>query len=645
MMNSINTKDQASSQQNIDMVNSTKTQKKVDEGNNRIKAFIAYPVVVILSILILVWMMQLWDADLSTPIAYSGDALSSSADAKGAFENKWVLFNKNIGAPTGLHKHDFPTSDNLHYLLLKIISFFSKDFATAMNLFYFLTFPLTAVFSMMAMRQFKISFATAIVFSLLYASLPYHFLRIGHLMLTAYYMVPLIVAVTLWVYSTDDLFFTNKKNSEGSRRLDLLRPKPIASIVVALLIASSGIYYAIFAAFFLLVIGLFSLINRKNISKTITAGLLILVIGIGIFINLLPSIAYKAGQGPNETAAGRRWEEVEYHGLKIAQLLLPIDHHRILFFAENKNKYNGKAPLNSENSSATLGVIGSIGFIILLIWLLYRPKEKYSNDRTKTITALSILNISAVLLATIGGFSSLISLFFSPLLRGYNRISVYIAFFSFFAAALLLEETRRYFQKTTIRKLFFYCIIGMVLVVGIMDLQSPSLIPAYAQTKQLYKTDSKFIKRIEAKMPKNAMIYQLPYMQYPEHGAQINIQDYEPFKAYLHSTGLRWSYGTMKGRSTDIWQQKLAKKSSKDFLETIALAGFKGVYIDRFGYADNGAAIEAKFRKRLKTKPLERKDKRLVFFSIENFSGDLKKRYGPKRWSVKQSRVIAPLIR
>lgn len=61
----------------------------------------------------------------------------------------------------------------------------------------------------------------------------------------------------------------------------------------------------------------------------------------------------------------------------------------------------------------------------------------------KRLACLSELNISMVLLGTIGGLGSMFAFFVSPMLRAYNRISIFIEYVSILAVALLVNELIR----------------------------------------------------------------------------------------------------------------------------------------------------------------------------------------------------------
>jgi len=89
-----------------------------------------------------------------------------------------------------------------HFLLIKLLSLFSSDYALIFNFYFLLTFPLTTISSLYVFRHFNISYLVAVLGSLLYSFLPYHFFRNQHhLVLAGYYIVPLMVMVLLWVFS------------------------------------------------------------------------------------------------------------------------------------------------------------------------------------------------------------------------------------------------------------------------------------------------------------------------------------------------------------------------------------------------------------------------------------------------------------
>jgi phosphoglycerol transferase len=356
---------------------------------------------------------------------------------------------------------------------------------------------------------------------------------------------------------------------------------------------------------------------------------------------------YISSQGESQTVK-RGIGEAEAYGLKITQLLLPIDGHRIPALARLKEKYNSGAPLVNENSNASLGVVGSIGFLALLGWLLFwKPAvgQIQTEDGPRTLlTQLSLLNIGGVLLATIGGGASLFALLISSQMRSYNRVSIYLAFFSLFAVALLLEEFFRRRANSKRARTIFAAVLGFILLVGILDQTGKGVyfVPHYAAFQAENASDADFVKRIEATVPAGVMIFQLPYVPFPENGPVHLMTDYEHFRPYLHSKHLRWSYGAIKERDTARWQMTAASLPIDQFLEAISLGGFSGVYVDRKGYADNGAEVEAKLRGTLGIEPLVSGNNQMLFFDLGAYNSKLAQKYGGEIGAKRQT-VLNPI--
>lgn len=581
-----------------------------------------YILALIISIIIMVWSLGLLSADLRIPFNNAGDSLFFYAMTKTIIETGWVFCNNQLGAPYGLEMYDFPLNNTLDILIIKIISFFTSDSILVENVFYLLTYPLTTLTSMITFRELKINYAYSVLGSLLFTFIPYHFLRgVGHLNLSSYFIVPLMVMVILWIYSNKlDLFKVDNVYQNRSRLSD---NRLIASILICILSGLVFFYYIYFFCFFLLVAGFCSSIAMWRKTPFFTSFILIILIVLITILNQSPTIIYQWQYGENAEVAIRSPFETEFYGLKITQLLMPINGHRIPLFARLASYYDGTAPLVNENSYASLGIIGSLGFLFLLGMIFFRVSSKYSIQEhdLAMLSRLSVLNLSAVLYATIGGFSSVIAYSILAQFRSINRISIFIAFFSITSILIILKYISNKHIKATKRNIIICIISFIILIVGILDQTSDSFIPSYASIKEEYNIDGRFVNDIEAIMPENAMIFQLPYLPFPEYGLMMNKMDgYSHFRAYLHSNDLRWSYGVMKGRPGDAWQKGIASMPVKDMINVLSQTDFEGIYIDSYGFEDSGANIISNITKILEEKPLTSDNGRLYFFDMTKYN-------------------------
>jgi phosphoglycerol transferase len=220
-----------------------------------------------------------------------------------------------------------------------------------------------------------------------------------------------------------------------------------------------------------------------------------------------------------------------------------------------------------------------------------------------------MLNATAVLIATIGGFGSLFAHLVSPQIRGYARFNIYISFLAFFTSALLLDLLFRKFLQTRPRKAVFYILISLLTIVGVLD---ETRILNYPNVKDEFMSDRDFVREIESVMPERAMIFQLPFESFPE-------RNYDHLRGYLHSNKLRWSFGAMRERYAGDWQEWISKLPTEEMIRTAAIAGFGGVYIDRKRYSDNGAKIESELSSLLKLSPMISRNQRLLFFNLTEY--------------------------
>lgn len=551
--------------------------------------------------------------NIQIPITYDLDGLFAGVSIKGLIESGWYLNNFYLGSPGHLSLVDFPLSDNASFLIIKFLTFFSHSYAVVLNSFYFLTFFLVTIFSFYVFQRCGLNRLFSLVASLLFTFIPYHFMRIeiGHLLLTTYYVVPIYVLMILSV-------FPEKSPVKITWR------EMILFLILGIFAASSGIYYAFFGVFFILLAGLMGSLATKNKVSIGKAILLSVIISITVLINISPSIINKVQSGSNAEVAVRSPTDSEVFGLKMTQMILPVDQHRLSGFNKSKSHYNKIAPLVNENTMVSLGVIGSLGFLSLLFVLLI-PLDWI---RHRFLFLFSRLTLFGVLLGTIGGLGTLFAFCISPMIRSYNRISIFIAFFSLCAFFLILQMIlKRWIPENKYQS--HWLIAFIILSVGLLD-EIPRKTPQPIQS--VFLNDEKFIVVIEKTLPHDAQVFQLPFVKFPENPPVNTMNDYDHFRAYLHSHHLKWSYGAIKGRIVSAWQERISQKKVSEFLKEIAYANFSGVYIDRNGYPDHAIALESELKNILKIKPLVSQDQRFAFYDIRAYIKKISQQMSQKEW-------------
>jgi hypothetical protein len=537
--------------------------------------------------------LKIWNADLRAPFAYDGDGTLNLMLIRNAMDRAWFYENPDLGAPSEQHLYDYPviSGDGLHVLFFWLAGLFTDNPALVMNLFFLLTFPLTAVAAYLVLRRLAVRPDVALVFALLYTLLPYHFFRgETHVFLAAYYAVPVGAYLALAVL-------------DGRLRIGVATGALAALVAVA----SGSFYYSVFTVLLVAVAALLRFVATRERSAFVAGGFVAGVILAVSLVQLSPTIVYRVKHGTNEQVAQRYWFESENYGIRLTQLLLPLDGHRIDALAERKAEYAEKIP-QSEGRIATLGFVGAAGFLWLLAVAVAACVGAARGDFFAPHRQFAALTVVAVLVGTTGGLSTLIAVAW-PQIRAWNRLSVFIAFFALAAIAILLERLRRRIPKAG-----FVAVLGALLVLGAADQTSATFVPPYEAFEGRYRADEQWIRSVEARLPTDAAVVQLPYVPFPE--PPRGLQDgYDPAKAYLHSSNLRWSYGAMRGRPDD-WGAVHGIKPAAELVPAARDAGFAAILVDLHSYPDRGAQIAAELRAAVGEESEQSPDGRYSLFEL-----------------------------
>jgi phosphoglycerol transferase len=594
----------------------------------------------ILSVLLMISTLHLSGVDLSIPFDQTGDALLCHIWIKTVTDHGWHLHNASLGMPTGLDMHDFPLVDNVHFLIIKVIGLFARNSAMTFNLFYLVTFPLATLSALFVMRRLGVSAGIAVVMSLLYSFLPYHFQHgIWHVFLSAYYLVPFLVLVALRVYQ-GWVPFRRTCPGSGARRWHWTDPSGLGAIAVCVLMAGGGIYYAAFGCFFLMAAGVGAWLSGRKLAGLLTGLFLTGVLVLAVVANVLPNLLYRLEHGPNPEAVIRWPWQADVYGLRITQMLLPVTGHRWARAAWIKDTFNAHFKwFVNENDMATLGLVASLGFLGLVGHFLWR---RSAADGPRLVDGLAYLTVCGVLLAEVGGFGTLMSFFCGTWIRASTRVSIFLAFFALLAVALLLQRLTDRFARFRLAKGAAVLLLGEVLVIGMLDQTTRFFAPLerfephYERVKQEYQDDAEFVEQIQAAVPEQTSIFQLPYISYPETSPVLGIDYYEPVRPYLHSRTLRWSYAAMRGREADLWQRRVVTEPPQQMVRTLCFAGFGGIWVDRAGYADRGRSLEAEFTKATGAPPLVNRKERWAFFNLAPAERALRQQYSADEWETQR---------
>jgi phosphoglycerol transferase len=543
--------------------------------------------------------------NLSEPFSYGGDGLFHAWMAQRVDEG-WLFDNARSGYPFGSSFLDFPGADGGDHLIIKLTALLGGGWVAGVNLFFLLGFAACFIATYVTARAFGLNRSFSVAAGFIYTFAPFHFLRLQHLFYTWYFVAPLFFYLALTIYRT--------QRPSSSLRARTPLTKLLATAIGMVVLASFGVYYALFGIIILASAGILSAVRSGHLYGTLKAALLSAAVVAGVGLNIAPNLLGNLSQGPNPEVAKRSPIESEVYGLKVMQLLMPRADHRSSQLRDGAQRYNAAAPLSNENVTSSLGAIGSAGFMLALLVVALAPARLEVNDRLRLLAAITFV---LFMFATIGGLGALFAIAVSPSIRGWNRASIFIAcgavLFFFIALQTLLEK------KAPRLCNYSAVIASLLMLIGFYDQTVPACRECNANQKVAFENDRHFIQSIEEALPAGAAVYQLPYIGFPEVPIQHKLLNYQMMTGVLHSKALHWSFGGMKGRPGDLFYRALAAEPMAHQLEAIRQLGFAGIYVDRRGYADNGDAVINELSQLLNAQPtLQHPSHELVFFKLND---------------------------
>jgi phosphoglycerol transferase len=414
----------------------------------------------------------------------------------------------------------------------------------------------------------------------------------------------------------------------------------------------SYIYYSFFSCLLLGAAGVLGWLRTRRVAtlKLAAAGLLLILTGTAV--GLAPSLLYWREHGRIPELQYKAASESDAYGLKLRHLLLPIpDHPFAPFRALARTAAEARFPLENENTTTRLGTVGSLGFLGLLAYVVGSAAGLVRREHA-LLGAAAALTVVALLVAQVGGFGSLFSLLVTPDIRAYNRIFVFIAFFSLLAAGLGIECLQgANIGRRPDRAVLVRGGVLVALLLAVFDQATTTALrrsyPGYARRFDLHE---EFVRRVESRLPTGAMVFQLPHTGMPaEKGSAV----YDHGFAYVHSRALRWSWGAWTGRNGN-WQAEVQRLEPTMLVRTLALAGFSGVWIDRFRYDPEGAPSrqgqppparsnpEAAIARAAGDAPETSLDGRYAFISLESVRRRIISDLGPDGYERARQRALRP---
>jgi hypothetical protein len=532
----------------------------------------------------------------TVPADYGGESLEMLARIKASSEGDLAPLQPQVmsrlGAPFGANWSAYPSSD---LLLLWSLGQLARvtGVAVAANLALLLAAVSAALSFYACARWLRARWEWAMAGALLFAFTFQAFNRgLPHLLLAFSWTVPLAILSCALVAT--------------SRRLRWWSAGGVLVLGTAVVLGISNPY----ALFLYLQLMGWSVIAQwlgRRRWENLKMGLAALAVAGAAFVVVEMHVWLFTPDTAADSPLERNYGGTERYALKPLELVVPPASHRWEPLAFFGNRYLRWSDWRSTEAFAPyLGV----GGVAALVWLAAEAFVAVLRRRRVPGQALTAGWVLAF--ASVGGITNIFAFFTGlALFRASNRFSIFL---SAVVLLFLVSRMSRWWRGRSMG----WSLAGAtaLAVIGLADELPRSATPERVErAKRMAASDRELGQRLEDALPDGAMVFQLPVVTFPEAPVHFQLGDSEHFRPFLATETLRFSYGSIKGRSRGQWQRDLARLPTADMVRALESYGFSAIYLNRRGFADRGDRILAELAAMGRTHRIEgaRREQIVVF--------------------------------
>ena len=614
----------------------------LNRGVVRWRVLVAEATAVGVSTLLLVLVhLRAWRAAWREPWLVGGDSNFYLMITRSLQQHGSYLRNANLGWPFGQTTYDLPQGvDNAHLVVLRALTWITGGPGAAINVFYVLTFFAVAFTSHIVLRTLGCSRIASALGAFLYSFAPYHFLRgEGHILLSGYELVPVGVLLALWIF--DDRLPLLR---EGTWRIDWRAPRTWLAIAFTIGLASTGAYYFVFSMLIVATAGIIHALAARTARPLLSAGVVLGVGFVTFVLNLAPTLLFILHHGQNAAVAHRSPFETQVYGLRISQLFIPREGHRVGALQRLSERAQGPGGAFAAESGQQLGLIGAVALAVMLLALAVhavgRRHEYADSPRRLLVRRLGVLAAMCMIVGAMGGLSFLLSSAGLRDIRAWNRISIVIAWLAVIVVAVCVDAVGSRLAGRRNGRFAPLLIAVALFAIGFFD-QAGRDAPDYGVVHAQYVSDTTFFHAVKEVVGPGGAVYNVPFQPFPEEPPRVAMGAYDQSIGYVYEPSLRWSYGFMRGRHPD-YARVLESQPADQWMTAIAAIGFTGIVVDRYGYrAADATAQEMAIAALAGPAVITSLDGQYAFFDIRGYAQRTRDRLGPAGTTARAVEALA----
>ncbi|MBU6244977.1 MAG: hypothetical protein KGP12_07150 [Actinomycetales bacterium] len=501
------------------------------------------------------------------------DIISVYALAKGLQVHGWFTPNPDLGWPYGLDLAQFPTTEIWQVLQIKALTAITASPVAAVNLLFLLGYPLAAATAYLFLRWIGIARVLACLLAIGFSSVPWHQQRFSQVFFTNYAAWP-VAAFLLSVLLSQPVHLAWLRQ----------RPRDWWAIVVtaAIIVGLSGAYLG---AFFILITAI-CLIGSAAASRVDLRRLLLAVVVSGtVMLAFGAVLALYRLRDVTEISASpvqRSLEDSYAFGGDLASLLVPAPTTWLADHLPERLTHGlalvGAQPLYEGNAAASPLVAGCVVTAVLVaLGLLIGRRHVRPALRPVVGTPWAGVLLVAMLLFAVGGLGAVFAGVFTPEIRAWGRLAIFIILVAMAITGLLLTSVLD--RAGTHRRVASTVIVSLLALLVLDQATGPSRL---APDPGLRKEMTDLGRVAQAQLPAGCAIFNHPPTPFPESPTVQDMGDYSHFLAYLFVDGHPMSYGAVKGTPQSLWQLSLPRDAA-DLNGRLSSMGFCAILVDANG--------------------------------------------------------------
>lgn len=504
-----------------------------------------------------------------------GDLLSTYNNVS-VWNGFWYRTSTSNGFPGEMNLNLFPGIDITQNTLAALLGAFSSSPFLGLNLVIIASFPITAAFTVVAIRLMRLAGPWAIALALAFTFIPYHWGRsLGHAYLGTTYaaVTGVIVALIIARGMLDDPH----------------RKVVLAAAALIVITAWSGVYYAAFGMLVVAIALIWRALTGAAISTLARNAITLVALVVFSVVALIPAAIARFHESVSSLGNRPPYESVELAGsLALALLPAPVSIAPYMgYYNEAVLSLTAQAPYNEAIALTNYGTWTSLAALMFaLVWVFLRIRRHGVVPTEFTFIAFTLASVTLFFIPW--GLNSLVANFISAQIRAWNRLVPTLLLLVFLLAASAIAHS-----PTLLRTRAAVLGSAIVLIVIVVDQVLPYR-ALYATTAERYAQDTvdaqQYAAATNTAIPEYCGVVQIPFMVYPENGSlEPELNDYEHFWHSLPNKDKSWSYGAVRGTSSEAAVQELSRAAERGDVSRLRDQGVCAIHLDSRGYSEDQA--------------------------------------------------------